>query len=256
MSADGNGQARSRNDRIRSALVTGAAGGIGAAIAEELLSDGCRVIGIDSNNAGLERLRKQLPAVECVEADLESFDDFEGLRQRTGAIDILVNCAGRFSFESVLDVSLEELDRSFRVNAIAPALLIRAYAPAMVAQRWGSIVNVSSIAALGRQIRSRAAYASSKAAVLGLTKSVAFDLVATGVRCNAICPGTIETSALTARIETSPDPAAERQRYMGQQPGGRLGDPREIARMVSYLAGPSSTFVTGSVFVIDGGMSL
>jgi 2-keto-3-deoxy-L-fuconate dehydrogenase len=240
----------------RTALVTGAAGGIGKAIVDALLDDGCHVIAVDGNGSMLEKLRQDYPVVDCIEADLGSCDEFESLRHRTGAVDILVNCAGRFSFESVLEVSLEELERSFRVNAIAPALLIKAYAPAMIEQRWGSIINISSIAALDRQIRSRAAYASSKAALLGLTKSVALDLVESGVRCNAICPGTIETSALTARIESAADPVAERQRYLRQQPGGRLGDPREIGRMVSYLAGPRSTFVTGSIFAIDGGMSL
>lgn len=239
----------------KTALVTGAASGIGEAIARRFAGDGARVWAVDVDEAGLRTLAAAA-AVSPVALDLADAAAIARLPGTTGHVDVLVNCAAVFARGSVLDCSEEDWRRTFAINVDAVFRLVAAFLPGMVERTEGSIVNIASVASSIMALPNRFAYGASKAAVIGLTKSVALDAVPSGVRCNAICPGTVATSALVRAIDGAPDPDAVRRRYLAQQPGGRLGRPEEIAALAAFLASDEARFITGAEYVIDGGMSL
>jgi len=235
----------------KTALVTAAAQGIGRATAELFAAHGADVLATDTNTAALAQLQL------CRTARLDVLLPQEIARVVAGAgdIDILFNCAGFVAGGSVLDCTDEQWAQSFDLNVASMFRLIRAVLPQMLARRRGSIINMSSVASSIKGVANRCAYSSTKAAVIGLTKSVAADFVTSGVRCNAICPGTVDTPSLHQRLEASGDYDANLRAFIDRQPMGRLGRPDEIAALALYLASDESQFTTGQCHIIDGGWS-
>jgi 2-keto-3-deoxy-L-fuconate dehydrogenase len=170
-------------------------------------------------------------------------------------IDILFNCAGFVANGTVLDCTEEQWDRSLNLNITSMFRLVRAVLPKMLARGRGSIINVASVASSIKGVQNRCAYGVTKAAVIGLTKSIAADFVTNGIRCNAICPGTVETPSLHQRLEDTGDHDASLKAFIARQPMGRLGTPSEIACLALYLASDESAFTTGQAHIIDGGWS-
>src|ERR1700677_1299686 len=238
------------------ALLTAAAAGIGRGTAEAFAREGARVIATDidvSGLAGLDADKRKL--------DVRSNEAVEALAREVGPIDVLFNCAGFVHHGTVLTTSDADWEFSFDLNVKSMHRTIRAFLPGMLEKGGGSIVNIASGASSVRGIPNRYVYGTSKAAVIGLTKSVAADFIRKGVRCNAICPGTIESPSLDGRIETLSKSSGQsidsvRQAFIARQPMGRLGKPEEIAAIAVYLASDESAFATGQAFIVDGGFAM
>ena len=240
----------------KAALLTAAAAGIGRATAEAFAREGARVIATDIDFAGLAGLN-----AETRKLDVRSNEAVEALAREIGPVDVLFNCAGFVHHGTVLTTSDADWDFSFDLNVKSMHRMIRAFLPGMLEKGAGSIVNIASGASSVRGIANRYVYGASKAAVIGLTKSVAADFIRKGLRCNAICPGTIESPSLDGRIEALSKSSGEpidkvRQAFIDRQPMGRLGKPEEIAAIALYLASDESAFATGQTFIIDGGFAL
>jgi 2-keto-3-deoxy-L-fuconate dehydrogenase len=237
-------------------VLTAAGAGIGRATAEAFVQEGAHVVATDLSLdalAGLDADRRKL--------DVRSSDEIAALAGALGPIDALFNCAGFVHHGAALDCSDEDWDFSFDLNVKSMHRTIRAFLPGMLEKRGGSIVNVASVASSVKGVPNRHAYGASKAAVIGLTKAVAADYIRQGVRCNAICPGTVESPSLDGRIAalsraTGQSEAAVRQAFVDRQPMGRLGRPQEIAALAIYLASDESVFATGQCFIVDGGMAM
>lgn len=231
------------------ALITAAARGIGRATAQRFVAEGARVIATDRDFDALEGLEG---------CELRALDATDGaavraLAAEVGPIDILANIAGVVHAGNILECPQEDWDFALSLNMTAMYHTIRAFLPAMVEKSAGSIVNMSSIASSVKGIPNRFAYGASKAGVIGLTKAVAADFVGQGVRCNCICPGTIDTPSLQQRLHDTGDYEAAQAAFIARQPMGRLGRAEEIANLVLYLASDEAAFTTGAVHVIDGG---
>jgi 2-keto-3-deoxy-L-fuconate dehydrogenase len=240
----------------KTAIITAAAAGIGRATAEAFAREGARVIATDIDEAGLAGL-----AVETRSLDVRSTEAVEALARDIGAIDVLFNCAGFVHHGSILECSEADWDFSFDLNVKSMHRTIRAFLPAMLEKGGGSIINIASGASSVRGLPFRYAYGASKAAVIGLTKAVAADFIRRGLRCNAICPGTIDSPSLEGRIEvlarnTGQSEATVRKAFIDRQPMGRLGRPEEIAALAVYLASDESAFTTGQIHLADGGFAL
>ncbi|MEO8136314.1 MAG: SDR family oxidoreductase [Betaproteobacteria bacterium] len=232
------------------AVVTAAAQGIGRATAVRLADEGASVLALDINGDGLREIVH--PRVNTIPADATDAAQMAGALASVPRIDILVNCVGWVHHGTILDCSPEEWKRAFRLNVDTIFDLIRLVLPGMKARGSGSIVNIASLAGL-RAAPNRAAYAATKAAVVGLTRSVAIDFAGCGVRCNAICPAMVDTPSLTERIDALPDPVAARALFISRHPVGRLGRPEEVAALAAYLASDESAFMTGAALQLDGG---
>lgn len=238
----------------KSCFVTAAGQGIGRASALAFASEGAQVVATDVNAAALEALAAEAPGIVTAALDVRDPAAIAAAAERHGAPSVLMNCAGFVHNGSILDCGEEDWAFSFDLNVTAMYRVIRAFLPAMLAAGGGSIVNVASVASSLRGVPNRFAYGASKAAVIGLTKSVAADFVGRGIRCNAICPGTVQTPSLDERIAAQGgDPAEVRAAFVGRQPMGRLGTAEEIASLALYLASEESGFVTGQAMIIDGG---
>lgn len=231
------------------ALVTAAGAGIGRASAELFAAEGAAVHAVDIDVSGLA----SLAGIEPHRADLTDAAAIAALPAETGPIDILFNCAGFVHSGSILECGEEDWAFSNALNVGAMYRMIRAYLPGMLERGAGSIVNMSSIASSVKGIPGRFAYSTTKAAVIGLTKSVAADFVQRGIRCNAICPGTVDTPSLQQRLRDTGDYEAAREAFAARQPMGRLGRPEEIAALALYLASDESAFTTGAIHIVDGG---
>jgi 2-keto-3-deoxy-L-fuconate dehydrogenase len=241
----------------RTAVITGAAQGIGRASAAAYLREGARVIAVDI----LESALSTLDGCITRRMDLREAPAIDALAREFTDVDILFNCAGYVHCGTILECSEADWSRSFDLNARTMFLMIRAFLPGMLKRHHGSIINMASVASSIKGVPNRCAYTASKAAVIGLTKSVAADYVKFGVRCNAICPGTVESPSLQARIteQAARSGASEsevQKLYVARQPMGRLGLPEEIAALAVYLASEESSYTTGAIHVIDGGLSL
>jgi len=234
----------------KTALVTAAAQGIGRSTALAFAREGARVVATDLNEEGLRGLEGD--GVETRRLDVT---DAEAIRQlaATRPVDVLFNCAGFVHHGSVLDCDERDWDFSFELNVRSMYHTIRAFLPGMLERGAGSIVNMSSVASSVKGVPNRFAYGATKAAVIGLTKAVAADFVGSGVRCNAICPGTVDTPSLADRIAASDDPDQARRDFVARQPMKRLGTAEEISALAVYLASDESSYTTGAVHVIDGG---
>ncbi|GFE74579.1 SDR family oxidoreductase [Novosphingobium sp. TCA1] len=241
----------------KSAVVTAAAAGIGRAIAERFLAEGAVVHAVDRDGEGLTTLA----GVQAHVLDLTDPEAIPVLARTTGPCDILVNCAGIVHPGTLLDCTDEQWAQSFELNVTSAFRMTRAYLPAMARSGSGSIVNIASVASSIIGVRNRFAYGASKAAVIGLTKSVAADFVEAGVRCNAICPGTVESPSLLGRMRAQAEATGTSFEetvgaFAARQPMGRLGQPPEIAALAVYLASDESAFTTGTTAVIDGGWTV
>jgi 2-keto-3-deoxy-L-fuconate dehydrogenase len=238
--------------RNKVAVITAAGQGIGRKSAELFASEGATVWATDISGRQLEGLET------CRTAVLDVCDPtaISELAKTTGPVDILFNCAGYVANGSVLDCSLSDWERSFSINVASMYHLAQAYLPGMVDRGRGSIINMSSVASSIKGVPNRFVYGTTKAAVIGLTKSIAADFVSRGVRCNAICPGTIETPSLHDRLRATGDFEAALAAFKARQPMGRLGLPEEVASLALYLASDESSFTTGQCHMIDGGWSV
>ncbi|MBJ6123423.1 SDR family oxidoreductase [Sphingomonas mollis] len=236
----------------KTALVTAAAQGIGRAAVLALAEAGARVIATDLNAAALDDLT--VPRVTAQALDVLEPDAIARVFGAAGPIDILFNCAGVVHGGSVLEASDDDLDFAYALNVRAMARTCRAVLPGMIDRGDGAIINMASVASSVKGVPNRFVYGVTKAAVIGLTKAVAADHVGQGVRCNAICPGTVETPSLNERLAAGCDYENTRAAFIARQPLGRMGRPEEIADLVVYLAG--ATYTTGQIHNIDGGWSL
>jgi len=244
-------------DRLtgKRALVTAAAQGIGRATARAFAAEGAQVVATDVNRNMLGELNG-VPGVETCLLDVTDNDAVLAVAADLGAMDILFNCAGFVHHGGILECGESDWDFSFDLNVKSMYFTIRAFVPAMLDAGGGSIINMSSVASSIKGIAHRCVYGASKAAVIGLSKAVAADYIDRGVRCNAICPGTVESPSLQARIDAFDDPVAARREFIARQPLGRLGTAEEIAAMAVYLASDESAFTTGTIMVVDGGVTL
>jgi 2-keto-3-deoxy-L-fuconate dehydrogenase len=236
----------------KTALVTAAAQGIGRAAVLALAEAGARVIATDLNTAALDGLTA--PGVTAQALDVLDPDAIARVFGGAGPVDILFNCAGVVHGGSVLEASDDDLDFAYALNVRAMARTCRAVLPGMIERGDGAIINMASVASSVKGVPNRFVYGVTKAAVIGLTKAVAADHVGQGVRCNAICPGTVETPSLNERLAAGGDYENTRAAFIARQPLGRMGKPEEIADLVVYLAG--ATYTTGQIHNIDGGWSL
>ena len=238
------------------AVLTAAGAGIGRATAEMFAAEGARVIATDLNPDLLKGLKG-----ETRKLDVRSTEAVNALAREIGPIDVLFNCAGFVHHGSVLECSESDWDFSFDLNVKSMHRTVKAFLPGMLEKGRGSIVNIASGASSVRGIANRYVYGASKAAVIGLTKAVAADFIRRGIRCNAICPGTIESPSLEGRIETLSQQSGQkidavRQAFIDRQPMGRLGKPEEIAYLAVYLASDESLFTTGQIHLADGGFAM
>lgn len=241
----------------KTALITAAGQGIGRATALRFAAEGAQVMATDINAQSLTELA-DIPGITARRLDVLDAAAIEALANEVGAVDILFNCAGYVANGSLLDGSDDDWELSLSLNVMAMVRLIRALLPAMLGNGGGSIINMASVASSLKGVPNRCAYGTTKAAVLGLTKSVAADYIGQGIRCNAICPGTVDSPSLRQRIGEQ----AKRQgreegdvyaEFIARQPQGRLGSPDEIAALATYLAADESAYTTGTAQVIDGG---
>jgi 2-keto-3-deoxy-L-fuconate dehydrogenase len=237
------------------ALVTAAAQGIGRATALVFAAEGAEVVATDINIARLEELAGT-PGVSVRRLDVLDAQAVNSLAAELPPLDVLCNVAGFVHHGSILECPEEDWDFSFDLNVKSMYRTIRAFLPAMLEAGGGSIVNMASVASSLRGLPHRCVYGASKAAVIGLTKSVAADYIRQGIRCNCICPGTIESPSLDERIAAFDDPVAARKAFVARQPIGRLGMPEEIAAMAVYLAGDAAAYTTGTAMIVDGGVTL
>jgi len=247
------------SDRLKgkTCLVTAAGQGIGRAIAEAFAREGAKVVATDLDPSKVKDLKR----ADGRKLDVRNTAEVEQLAAGIGGIDVLANCAGYVHHGSVLECSETDWDFSFDLNAKSMHRTIRAFLPGMLARGGGSIINISSIASSVSGLPMRYVYGASKAAVIGLTKSVAADFIKKGIRANAICPGTVQSPSLDERIATlarnsGQSEAQVRQAFIDRQPMGRLGTPEEIAMLAVYLASDESKFTTGAIHLVDGGFAI
>src|SRR6202451_557662 len=249
-------------DRLKGkvALVTAAAQGIGRAIADKFAAEGAKLIATDLDPNKLQGLRGSLHKLDVrAEKDIEAFGN-EVARQ-FGPLDILVNCAGYVHQGTVFDCSDRDWDFSFDLNVKSMHRTIKTFLPPMLEKRAGAIVNIASAVSSIRGVPNRYVYGATKAAVIGLTKAVAADFIKQDVRCNAICPGTIESPSLDERItalskQTGRSFDEVQKDFIARQPMGRLGAPAEVAALALFLASDEASYITGQAHLVDGGMAL
>jgi 2-keto-3-deoxy-L-fuconate dehydrogenase len=238
------------------AVVTAAGHGIGRATAAMFAREGAKVIATDIDESALSTI----PDVTVRRLDVTDRDEIRRMAADIGTIDVLFNCAGFVHSGTILQSPEEDLDFAFNLNVRSMYHLIRAFLPGMLTRKSGSIINMSSVASSVKGVPDRFAYSLTKAAVIGLTKSVAADFVGQGIRCNAICPGTVQTPSLDKRIHAQSASLGRseqevRAAFVARQPMGRLGSADEIAYLATYLASDESSYTTGQVHIIDGGWS-
>lgn len=243
------------------AFITAAGQGIGAAIAETFIAEGATVIASDIDAGKLAALKTD----KCFALDARSTSQVDALAKKVigefGAPNILVNCAGYVHQGSVLDCSEDDWDLSFDLNVKSIHRTLRAFLPAMLKNGGGSIVNISSVVSSIRGVPARYAYGATKAAVIGLTKAVAADFIRQGIRCNAICPGTIVSPSFEQRVVATAETSGRtldktRADFTARQPIGRLGTAQEVANLALFLASDESSYMTGQPHLVDGGMAL
>ena len=239
----------------KTALVTGAGQGIGHASVLAMAAEGAEVWATDVNEALLARYAG-VANVRTARLDVLDKAAIDALVGGLPKLDVLFNCAGVVHNGTVQQASDADLDFAFRLNVRAQMWTIQAALPGMLQAGRGSIINMASVCSSMKGLPNRFVYGTTKAAVLGLTKSVAADYVARGIRCNAVCPGTVDTPSLGERIAANADPEAARRAFVARQPMGRLAQAEEIAPVVVFLASDESVFATGQAFTVDGGITI
>jgi len=243
-------------DRLKGkiAFITAAGQGMGCAAAVAFAAEGARVWATDISAKALDSLAST-PNVTTRALDVTDGAAVARVAAEVGSVDVLFNCAGYVHHGTILDCTEQEWDKSFDVNIKAMYRVTRAFLPAMLGRGKGSIINMASVVSSVRGVPNRLAYGTTKAAVIGFTKAIAADYVKQGLRCNAVCPGTIDTPSLQARMNALPDPVQARKDFVARQPMGRLGTTDDIAPLLVYLASDESSFATGVAFTVDGGMT-
>jgi 2-keto-3-deoxy-L-fuconate dehydrogenase len=234
----------------KTALITAAGQGIGRASAELFIAEGAKVIATDRDPGLLDGLE----GGSVRQLDVTDKAAIDALAGELGAVDVLFNCAGYVHNGTILECDEDAWAFSNDLNVTAMYRMCKAFLPAMLDQGGGSIVNMASVAGSVKGVVNRFVYGTSKAAVIGLTKAIAADFVTRGIRCNAICPGTVETPSLDERLKAQGDYEKARAAFIARQPMGRIGKPGEIAHLALYLASDESSYTTGQVHIIDGGM--
>ena len=240
----------------RCAFVTGAGQGMGRAIALALAAEGAHVVATSRTLSKMEDLPRLSPRIRIADLDVTDGDMTRARISESGPLDILVNCAGWVHNGSSLTCEEEDWHKSLEQNATSAFRTMKAALPQMVQRGRGAIVNVASVASSITGVADRLGYGASKAAMIGLTKAAARDLIRTGVRVNALCPGTTLSPSLQNRIDASPDPEDMQRTFMARQPMGRLGTVEEMAAAAAYLASDETAFMTGQILIIDGGQTL
>ena len=243
-----------KNKRV---LITAAGQGIGLASVKAFADAGAEVIATDiriDELHGLDRVQARL-------LDVTSLEAINALRKEVGAVDVLFNCAGYVAAGNIIECEASDWQRSFDLNVTSMFNMIRAFLPAMLERGNGSIINMASVVSSVKGVPNRLAYTASKAAVIGLTKAVAADHIRQGIRCNAICPGTVESPSLQQRISAQAEAQGVSaddvyKQFLARQPMGRLGTSEEIAQLALYLGSDASSYTTGAIHLIDGGMSI
>ena len=238
------------------ALVTAAGQGIGRATAIAFADEGAVVWATDISEPLLETLGHDWPGIRTHRLDVRESQVVAAFAAEVGTIDVLFNCAGYVHHGNILDCAEKDWDFSFDLNVKSMYRTCRAFLPAMLKAGKGSIINVSSAVSSIKGVPNRFAYGTTKAAVIGLTKAIAADFIRSGIRCNAICPGTVQSPSLDQRIAAQGDVEKVRAEFVARQPMGRLGRPEEIAALAVYLASDESGFTTGQTHIIDGGFAL
>ncbi len=239
----------------KTALITAAGQGIGHARAVAMAKEGATVWATDVNAALLEKF-KGVANVHTAVLDVMNKQAIQSVTVGIPVIDVLFNCAGFVHAGTVMEASDKDWEFAFDLNVRSQFWMIQAVLPKMLANKKGSIINMASIASSVRGLPNRFVYGASKAAVIGLTKAVAADYVTQGIRCNAVCPGTVDTPSLQDRINAYSDPVEARKNFIARQPMGRLATAEEIAPVVTFLASDESSFSTGNVYSVDGGMTI
>jgi len=241
-------------------LITAAGQGIGRSTVLAFAREGAKVLATDIDPESLASLKKEFPEIatniETCVLDVNNLEAIQQLAKETGSIDVLFNCAGFVHHGTVLDCEESDWDISFDLNVRSMYRMVKAFLPAMLESGGGSIVNMSSVASSVKGLPNRFVYGASKAAVVGLTKSIAADFITQNIRCNAICPGTVESPSLQARIKAQGGNYEDvLSAFIARQPIGRIGTPEEIAALAVYLASDESSYTTGVAWSIDGGMT-
>src|SRR5918992_2961085 len=236
------------------AFVTAAAQGMGRGAALAFAREGARVWATDVNAQALSTLKHE--AIQTRALDVTDEAAIANIAREVGEIDVLFNCAGIVHHGSIVDATPKDWDQAFAVNVKSMFLVTRAFLPGMLKKGRGSIINMASVASSIRGLPNRFVYGASKAAVIGLTKAIAADFVSKGIRCNAICPGTVDTPSLQGRINAFADPAQARRDLIAPQPMGRLGTVDDVTGILVFLASAESLFATGNAYSIDGGMTI
>ena len=237
-------------------VVTAAGQGIGRATAIAFSNEGANVYATDINETTLKSLNKEHQNIKVKRLDSTDKSAVEEYSNSLDKIDVLFNAVGFVHHGSILECDEKDWDFSFNVNIKSMYFMIKSLIPKMIKQKKGNIINVASIASSIRGLPNRFVYGSSKAAIIGLTKSIAADFIKDNIRCNAIAPGTVHTPSWEDRVKAFKDPVQAKKDFIARQPMGRLGTPKEIADLAVYLASDESNFVTGVTHAIDGGMSI
>lgn len=240
----------------KTCIVTGAGAGIGYATAVAYSNEGAQVVALDRDEGGLQRLTKAYPAIKAQIVDVTDLSAVQTFFSDLEKVDVLFNCAGMVAVGDLIQCSDSDWARSMELNVTSLFYTCRSAVPLMQTIGGGSIINMASVISSIGAAPDRFAYGASKAAVIGMTKSIARDFASQGIRCNAICPSAVETPSMTMRIDAMEDPDAARAAFSSRQPVGRMANPEEIAEMAVYLASDLSAFMTGSAVVIDGGAKL
>ncbi|XP_027454328.1 3-hydroxybutyrate dehydrogenase type 2 isoform X1 [Zalophus californianus] len=236
-------------------VLTAAAQGIGRAAALAFAREGAKVIATDINESKLQEL-EEYPGIQIRTLDVTKKKQIDQFANEIERLDVLFNVAGFVHHGTILDCEEKDWDFSMNLNVRSMYLMIKAFLPKMLAQKSGNIINMSSVASSIKGVLNRCVYSATKAAVIGLTKSVATDFIQQGIRCNCVCPGTVDTPSLQERIQARPNPEEAQNYFLKRQKTGRFATPEEIALLCVYLASDESAYVTGNPVIIDGGWSL
>jgi 2-keto-3-deoxy-L-fuconate dehydrogenase len=240
----------------KTALITAAGQGIGRATAIAFAAEGAKVWATDVNEDALRTLAKEQTGLQVRRLDVRDGKDVESAAAQIGTIEVLFNCAGFVHQGTILECAEKDWDFSLDLNVKSMYRMCRAFLPGMLEAGKGNVINMSSGASSIKGVPNRFVYSTTKAAVIGLTKAIAADFVRKGIRCNAICPGTVQTPSLDDRIAALGDVAKARTDFIARQPMGRIGRVEEIAALAVYLASDESSFTTGQTHIVDGGWTL
>lgn len=242
--------------RDKTVFATAAGAGIGRAAVLAMAREGAKVFATDIDEAALESLSGESDRISTFVMDALDAQAIEQAVERAGTPNVLFNCTGFVHHGTILDATDEDFDFSFALNVKAHFRIIRAFLPGMIANGGASIVNMASVASSIKGTVNRCVYSATKGAVIGLTKTVAADFIGKGIRCNAVCPGSVDTPSLRERMRAQGDYEAARKAFIARAPMSRMATAEEVAELVVYLASDESAFVTGQTHIIDGGWSL